>query len=286
MVVDVAQEQLRLAADARRSWRRERLQEVALRARDATQRQQVTLEAEDGSQRGTVGGLEHIVLDSVDLRADVVQKGEDGVDEAVADSIEEHVGAGAAQLRAPVELLLECLYRRHRLGGDRHQVIVAYEEVHLGEADALVRKLDGTEENDEQLVAVVIQLGTLVAVAEVLDRQRMHMETCGDGGNLGIIRRLAMYPHHAVFRRPDRLEIADLMDVLEGVAVEANTDHSAADATGRAWVRDGPLRPRGSAAARRIHRTHVHDRRSAPRGSSGVADLTAPRGAWADRCPA
>ena len=67
VVVDVAQEQLRLGADARGARRGERLQQVALRAGDATQRQQVALQPEDGAQRLAVGVLEHRVLDGVDL---------------------------------------------------------------------------------------------------------------------------------------------------------------------------------------------------------------------------
>ena len=66
--------------------------------------------------------------------------------------------------------------RRHAVGGHGDQVAVADEEVHLGERDAVVLELDRPEEDDEELVAVVVELGPLVAVAQVLHRQRVDVE--------------------------------------------------------------------------------------------------------------
>ena len=79
----------------------------------------------------------------------------------------------------------------------RQHVVPADEHVHLADLQLLARHLDGVQ-HGEQRVAVLLDLGPLVAVVRVLDRQLVQVELVLHLGELGGVGVAQRHPDEAV----------------------------------------------------------------------------------------
>ena len=127
--------------------------------------------------------LEHLVLDRVELVADLVEDREAVVEEVVEHLVEQPARALREQLLA--ELLVGLATREEARHGeelavrDRDEVVGPDEDVELGGVQPLNRLVvDGEVEDDEEVavVLVVVDLRTLALRDDVLDVERMPAE--------------------------------------------------------------------------------------------------------------
>ena len=134
--------------------------------------------------------FEHVVLDRVQLRGDLVQDGEAVVEEIVEDVVEEVAGALREELLAPLRIVLaapeEVRHRQELDVGQRDEEVLAQEEVELGRVQPLDRLVVEREvEDDEEVVRVLVDLRPLPLREHVLDVELVEpREVLGEPGRL------------------------------------------------------------------------------------------------------
>ncbi len=149
--------------------------------------------------------LEHVVLDRVELVADLVEDREAVVEQVVEHVVEQVARALREELVAQRLLLLAAPEEprdREQLGArHRDQVVLADEEVELGRVQALDGLVvDGEMEDCEQvaLLGVLVDLRPLALREHVLDVERVPAEAVGEAGCLVARRRVDVNPGQAV----------------------------------------------------------------------------------------
>ena len=133
--------------------------------------------------------LEDVVLERVELVADLAQHREAVVEAVVDDPVEQVAGAAREELLAQLLLgaaaLEQVLDRLQRLVGDRDHVAGADEEVELAGAEAAGGAVEDREvEDDEQVVVVDVDLRPLVAREDVLEVEGVEVEVLLEPGAL------------------------------------------------------------------------------------------------------
>ena len=147
--------------------------------------------------------LEHLVLEAVELVADLVQDREAVVEEVVEDVVEQVAGALSEQLLAKL-LVVGAAQEEARDGQQldrrqRDQVVRAEEEVELGRIQALDGLVvDGEVEDGEEIVRVVVDLRALALREDVLDVERMPAEALRERRRLLRVGSVEMDPGQAV----------------------------------------------------------------------------------------
>jgi hypothetical protein len=105
---------------------------------------------------------------------------------------------GLAQLLVRPQALEQVLDRLQRLVGDRDQVVGPDEDVDLGCVQASDRAVVAREvQDDEEVVVVLVDLGPLVARADVLVVERMEVVALGEPGEVDLPRALDVDPAKA-----------------------------------------------------------------------------------------
>ena len=146
--------------------------------------------------------LEDVLLDPLELVADLAQHRERGVDAVVDDLVEQVARALGevllAQLLVRPAALEQVLDRLQRLVGQRDQVVRADEEVELGGVEPGDRLVVAREvQDDEQVVVVLVDLRALVAREDVLVVERVELEALLEPGAVDLARALDVDPAEA-----------------------------------------------------------------------------------------
>src|SRR5919106_299294 len=171
--------------------------------------------------------LEHVVLDRVQLRPDLVEDRKAVVEEVVEDVVEEIAGALREEIRPQVRIVFaapEEVRDRQELGvRQRDEEVRAEEDVELGRVQALdALVVEGEVEDDEEIVRVLVDLRSLALGEDVFDVELVEAEATGEDF---------------------RLEDAGAVDVHPGEPVSGELGDPRLDALG-----DVPRRAGGSSA--------------------------------------
>ena len=110
---------------------------------------------------------QHLLLELLDQR-------QIAVDDIVEDGVEQIIDAVHQQARRTFELFAQRGMRPGRAVADADDVAVADEDRGLAIIDMVLHHLRGAGD-DEQLVAIDVDLGQLVGLERILDRQRMEI---------------------------------------------------------------------------------------------------------------
>lgn len=143
------------------------------------------------------GAAEYLGLDLVDVVLHARHDGGVTVDDSVEDRVQHGLGTALEEVRG----VLHASADRGEVGGgsvaDGDHEVGSDEDVQLAEVDLLGRvQVAGCAQHHEQGVAVAFQLGSLVSLQRVLDRQRVQVELFGDGQQLGLGRPVQADPRH------------------------------------------------------------------------------------------
>ena len=161
------------------------------------------LELEDARQVRALRRRQHRVLQLLELVGDLIDDREVVVDDAVGDQVVDEVeaalGGGGVDGDPPPHLV----DRGDRAEVHRHQVALAEERVQLvqlelGQRRAVAREALG---HQEQVVAVLLELGPLIVVRAVFDRQRMEVEPLAQELELRLVREAQVDPPQRARRR-------------------------------------------------------------------------------------
>ncbi len=141
---------------------------------------------------------EDLGLDLVDVVLDARDHRCVAVDHRVENRVEDRLRAELEQVRR----LLHASPHRRQIGGramaDRDHEVRADEDVEFAEVDLLGRvQVTGRAQDDEERVAVAFQLGALVCLHRVLDRERVQVELGGQREKFGLGRAGQPDPCHA-----------------------------------------------------------------------------------------
>lgn len=116
--------------------------------------------------------------------------GDDGdvaVDHGVEDRVEDGLGTEFQQLRGVLHAAAHRRQVRRRTMPDGDHEVGAHEDVQFAEVDLLGRvQIAGRAQDDEECVAVALQLRSLVCLHRVLDGERMQVELGGQGEEFGL----------------------------------------------------------------------------------------------------
>ena len=106
---------------------------------------------------------------------------------------------------AAFELLALLVERRQRLAVDRDQVLARDEQVHLAQRLRVLGAMPPRAvEHEEDVVAVVVELGALTEVLGVLERQRVKTEQLVQAIEVLATRGREVQPEEVVALRGDR----------------------------------------------------------------------------------
>src|ERR687897_1534325 len=119
-----------------------------------------------------------IVLEAVDYGPVVIN-------DTVHDGVQDRLGSTAQVLGVGLQLLAYPTQVRRLAVAHAHHEIFSHKEVNLAELDPLLLvQVTGRLEHEEERIAVALQLGPLVGVRRILDRQPVQAELPGDGREL------------------------------------------------------------------------------------------------------
>ena len=169
-------------------------EDVALRRDHLAHRHELALEPEQALKLLVGGVREHRVLELVDLVVDVRQQWEEAVGQRVEHAVDQEL---LAVQHLAVELFALLVQRRQRIPVDRDHVLARDEQMHL--AQRVLRVIPaGAIEHQEHVVAVVVELGPLVKLLAVLDRQRVKAEQLLQLAQLLVAGRCQIQPEEMV----------------------------------------------------------------------------------------
>ena len=139
--------------------------------------------------------VEDVVLDLVDVVLDTGDDRRVVVDDAVEDGVDDRERAAAEQIGPRLQLLADAV-QVGRLGvADGDDELRAGEDVHLAELDRLgLVDVAGGSKDEEQRVAVTLELGPLVRLHGVLDRELVQLELARDVGEFLRVRAVEADP--------------------------------------------------------------------------------------------
>ena len=149
--------------------------------------QDLTFEEVDALDGVVTLPREHLHLDLVDV---VLQAGDHRlvrVDDVVGDGVQHGARPAPQQFGVVLGVLAHQTQRRRLAVTDVDEEAVADEHLDLAELDLLhVVEVAGRLEHQEDRLVVELQLGHLVGLEGVFDRQRMELEGGADLGELGL----------------------------------------------------------------------------------------------------
>src|SRR5215204_496277 len=124
-----------------------------------------------------------IVLEAVDYGPVVIN-------DTVHDGVQDRLGSTAQVLGVGLQLLAYPAQVRRLAVAHAHYEVFSHKEVDFAELDPLLLvQVAGRLEHDKERIPVALQLGPLVGVRRILDRQTVQAELSGDGREL-LYRRL------------------------------------------------------------------------------------------------
>src|ERR671912_2888919 len=141
--------------------------------------------------------LEDLGLYLLDVVAETFNYGSVVVYDTVHDGVQDRLGSTAQVLGVGLQLLaypaqVRCLAVTHA-----HYEVFSHKEVDFAELDPLLLvQVAGRLEHDEERIPVALQLGPLVGVSRILDRQPVQAELPGDGRELLFRRLVEAYPRY------------------------------------------------------------------------------------------
>ena len=182
-VVEVVEVGLELLRKEPRHPPLENAQRRALRLHDLAVRDDLLLDVRDVADHVLGPALEHLVLDHVELVADLVQDREAVVEQVVEHLVEQPARALGEELLAEGLVVLaaaeEPRHGQQLARRDRDEGVLGDEEVELGRVETLDRLVEHGEVEDAEevtLVVVVVDLRALTLRDDVLDVERMPAE--------------------------------------------------------------------------------------------------------------
>ena len=238
-VADVVEVDLELAALGREE-RLLELLEVAehgpLRADHLAEVDDLLLGVRDVADDVLGAALEDLVLERVELVADLAQHREAVVEAVVDDPVQQVAGAAREELLAQLLLLAaaleQVLDRLQRRVRDRDQEVAADEDVELAGVEPPDLAVEDREvQDDEQVVVVLVDLRPLVAREHVLEVEGVEVELLLEPG--GLERRRALDVDPAQARALDGLDLGAALARLSA----ARRDRRRAG--GAAWAWEG-----------------------------------------------
>ena len=185
-------------------------QHGSLRTDDLAEVDDLLLDVRDVPHDLLRAALEDLVLDGVELVADLAEHREAVVEGVVDEPVEQIARALGEVLLARLLLRAAALEEvRDRLQGlvrDRDQVVAADEDVQLTRVQALHRVVVHREvKDDEEVVGVLVDLRPLVAGEHVLEVQRVEVEVLLEPAHLELRGVLDVNPAQAL--AVDRLDV-------------------------------------------------------------------------------
>ena len=178
-------------------------QHGALRPDDLAEVDDLLLRVGDVAHDLLGAALEDVLLEPLELVADLAQHREAVVERVVDDLVEQVARAlreqRVAHLLARAAALEQVLDRRDRLVRQRDQVVGPDEDVELGRVQPPDRLVEHREvQDDEQVVVVLVDLRALVAREDVLVVERVEVEVLLQPGPVDRPRPLDVDPAQAV----------------------------------------------------------------------------------------
>src|SRR6201996_3308071 len=199
--------------------------------------------------------LEDVVLERVELVADLAQHREAVVEAVVDEAVEQVARAAREELLAELLFLAaaleQVLDRLQRLVRDRDEEVGADEEVELTGAEPLGGTVEDREVQDaEQVLVVDVDLRPLVAREDVLEVERVEVEVLLEPGALKGTRMLDVDPTKAT--------PLDLLDPrCLGLNDLGRSDEPAATTASQPWFREVRHPPLPSTRHGRDLRSHA-----------------------------
>ena len=202
----------------------------------ATELEHLPLEAVDALGGVGLGGREHLGLHLLDVDLEARDHGRVVVHDPIGDRVQHRAGPQAEQVGVGLQVLAHVVQGAALPVSHGDDEVRADEHQHLADLDQLVvvHVARGLQ-HQEQRVAVHLQLGSLVGVHGVLDRQRVKAEVLPDLVHHSWSGIVQPDPHKAL-AAPRRLlecglELDSPAQALAGV-VQAAVDHRGADFVG------------------------------------------------------
>jgi hypothetical protein len=168
---------------------------------------------------------EDAVLDLLELGLEGIEDGEIPVDHRVHERVQDVCGAMAQELGLALAARPHVQEAALRAAAHRQRVVPADEDVDLTHRQLVVGSALDHVENDEQRIAVLLDLRTLMSVAGILDGQRMQVELLLHGHELGLGGIGEGDPYEApwpleIIVNGSLVDVGELVTVLVGDAVD------------------------------------------------------------------
>src|SRR5215210_8540760 len=133
---------------------------------------------------------EDLGLYLLDIVLEAVDYGSVVVNDTVHYGVQDRLGSTTQVLGVGLQLLAYSAQVRRLSVAHAHYEVFSHKEVDFAELDPLLLvQVTGRLEHDEERIPVALQLGPLVGVRRILDRQPVQAELLGDGREL-LFRRL------------------------------------------------------------------------------------------------
>src|SRR5918993_1026170 len=125
-----------------------------------------------------------------DIVLEAVDYGHVVINDTIHDGVQDRLGSTAKVLGVGLQLLAYPAQVRRLAVAHAHYEVFSHKEVDFAELDPLLLgRVAGRLEHDKERIPVALQLGPLVGVRRILDRQTVQAELPGDGREL-LYRRL------------------------------------------------------------------------------------------------
>src|SRR5215204_4690226 len=141
---------------------------------------------------------EDLGLYLLDIVLEAVDYGSVVVNDTIHYGVQDRLGSTAQVLGVGLQSLAYSAQVRHLTVAHAHYEVFSHKEVDFAELDPLLLvQVTGRLEHDEERIPVVLQLGPLVGVRRILDRQPVQAELPGNGRELLFRRLVEAYPRYA-----------------------------------------------------------------------------------------
>ena len=172
---------------------------------------------------------EHVLLQVLELRAQLLDHRGVIVDQQVDERVGDPVGAAGAHADALPDAFHQRRHRAQRGGVERHEEVLAEEQIELGGVEFLgAREVDGVRD-DEEVVLVILHLRQRVRLHAVLDRERVKLEDALEN-RLDLVRRrvVEIHPEQQPLVGPDQPQGLDLKILTDqpAIAEDEGADHA------------------------------------------------------------
>src|SRR5215208_2589709 len=140
---------------------------------------------------------EYLGLYLFDIVLEAVDYGPVVINDTVHDGVQDRLGSTAQVLGVGLQLLAYPAQVRRLAVAHAHYEVFSHKEVDFAELDPLLLvQVAGRLEHDKERIPVALQLGPLVGVRRILDRQTVQAELPGDGREFLFRRLVEADPRH------------------------------------------------------------------------------------------